>query len=68
PFWVGFPYCDIHLSITPDVLHQLYQGIFKHLVSWCQDIMNPEELDERIRTLPPAYGVRHFKNGISTCG
>jgi len=26
PFWEGFPYCDIHMSIIPDVLHQLYQG------------------------------------------
>ncbi|KAI0727017.1 hypothetical protein C8Q72DRAFT_796259 [Fomitopsis betulina] len=24
-----------------------------------------EELDQRIRCLPPAYGTRHFKNGIS---
>jgi len=27
--------------------------------------MSCEELDRRIRTLPPAYGLRHFKNGIS---
>ncbi|KAF8868438.1 hypothetical protein CPB84DRAFT_1819214 [Gymnopilus junonius] len=26
PFWEGFPLCDIHRSITPDVLHQLYQA------------------------------------------
>ncbi|EPS92888.1 hypothetical protein FOMPIDRAFT_1137184, partial [Fomitopsis schrenkii] len=43
PFWVGLPYADVHLSITPDVLHQLYQGVFKHLVSWCQDLLSPEE-------------------------
>ena len=48
PFWEGFPLCDIHFSITPDVLHQLYQGVFKHLVSWCQSILTPQELDRRI--------------------
>jgi len=57
PFWHGFPLCDIHRSITPDVLHQLYQGVFKHLVSWCQRILTPQELDRRIRALPPAYGL-----------
>jgi hypothetical protein len=65
PFWKGFPYCDIHRAITPDVLHQLYQGVFKHLVGWCQTILTPQQLDNRIRTLPPSYGLRHFKNGIS---
>jgi len=64
PFWEGFPFCDIHSSITPDVLHQLYQGVFKHLVGWCQNILTPQELDRRIRVLPPAFGVRRFKNGI----
>jgi hypothetical protein len=64
PFWVGFPFVDIHRAITPDVLHQLYQGVFKHIVSWCQRILTPQELDRRIRALPPAYGLRQFKNGI----
>lgn len=65
PFWEGFPHTDIHTAITPDVLHQLYQGVFKHLVNWCSRIIGPQELDRRIRCLPPAYGLRHFKNGIS---
>ncbi|EGN97050.1 hypothetical protein SERLA73DRAFT_27858, partial [Serpula lacrymans var. lacrymans S7.3] len=34
PFWTGFPHCNIHIAITPDVLHQLYQGVFKHMVHW----------------------------------
>lgn len=63
PFWEGFSYTDIHLSMTPDVLHQLYQGIFKHMVAWCAHFMHPSELDARIRALPPCFGVRHFQNG-----
>ncbi|KAA1473694.1 hypothetical protein DENSPDRAFT_859985 [Dentipellis sp. KUC8613] len=65
PFWIGFPHTDIHRSITPDVLHQLYQGVFKHIIDWCGKMLTREELDERLRRLPPAFGVRHFKNGFS---
>ena len=66
PFWVGFPLVDIYRCVAPDVLHQLYQGVLKHVVGWVQEIMGEEELDRRIRSLPPAFGVRHFTNGIST--
>ena len=65
PFWEGYPLTNIHMSITPDVLHQLYQGVLKHLILWSQDTMTEGELDRRIRCLPPSFGVRHFKNGIS---
>ena len=65
PFWADLPHTNIHTAITPDVLHQLYQGVFKHLTNWCMRTMTQEELDKRIRCLPPAYGLRHFKNGIS---
>jgi hypothetical protein len=65
PFWEGFPYMDIHLAVVPDVLHQLYQGVFKHMVSWCAHLLHPSELDARIRALPLCFGVRHFQNGWS---
>jgi hypothetical protein len=65
PFWSDLPHADINIAITPDVLHQLYQGVFKHLVQWCQTALTPDELDRRVRCLPKAYGLRHFKNGIS---
>ncbi|EPS99698.1 hypothetical protein FOMPIDRAFT_53043 [Fomitopsis schrenkii] len=66
PSWKGHTLTDIHSCITPDILHQLYQGVFKHILEWCGDLMDEEELDWHIRTLPPAFGTRHFKNGISS--
>ena len=53
PFWKDLPYANIHSAITPNVLHQLYQGVFKHLVNWCTRIVGAAELDRRIRCLPP---------------
>ncbi|KAJ3753472.1 hypothetical protein EV360DRAFT_53426 [Lentinula raphanica] len=66
PFWVGFPLTDIHKCIAPDVLHQLYQGVVKHLVNWVQLIIGEKELDERIQKLPLTSGVRHFTKGIAS--
>ncbi|KAF5378642.1 hypothetical protein D9757_006259 [Collybiopsis confluens] len=65
PFWAGFPLADIHRCIAPDILHQCYQGVFKHLVKWIQSIVGEKELDRRLQMLPPSSGVHYFKNGIS---
>ncbi|KDQ50674.1 hypothetical protein JAAARDRAFT_141594, partial [Jaapia argillacea MUCL 33604] len=65
PFWEGFPFANIHKSMTPNVLHQLYQGVFKHLVTWCKSAMGSSELDKHIQCLLPSFGTCHFKNGIS---
>ncbi|KAI0709517.1 hypothetical protein C8Q72DRAFT_790704, partial [Fomitopsis betulina] len=56
---------DIHSCITPNVLHQLYQGVFKHIIEWCTYLVDEQELNCCIHCLPPAYGVCYFKNGIS---
>ncbi|KAL1693443.1 hypothetical protein GGG16DRAFT_49273 [Schizophyllum commune] len=65
PFWEDLPHSDIHVAITPDVLHQLYQGVFKHLLGWCKELLGADELDRRLRTLPHAFGLHHFDNGIT---
>ena len=60
------PYCDIHTSITPDILHQVNGGVFSNLTTWCEAIIvGRNELDNRVQRLPPAHGVRHFSNGFS---
>ncbi|KAG2743481.1 hypothetical protein P692DRAFT_201886479 [Suillus brevipes Sb2] len=37
PFWEPLPMVNIFESITPDILHQLYQGLVKHLLAWLSD-------------------------------
>jgi hypothetical protein len=45
PFWQKLPYSNIYCSITPDILHQLYQGILKHLKSWLLSVYAVMEID-----------------------
>ncbi|KAI9433254.1 hypothetical protein H4582DRAFT_2061067 [Lactarius indigo] len=66
PFWLGLPYLNIYQSITPDVLHQLYQGVVKHLKSWVIEACGPAEIDARCRRLPPNHNIRLFVRGISS--
>ncbi|KAJ7789248.1 hypothetical protein B0H14DRAFT_2945102 [Mycena olivaceomarginata] len=65
PFWEQLPYTNIFLSITSDILHQLYQGIIKHLIEWLKESLGEAELDARCRRLPPNHNIRLFMKGIS---
>lgn len=65
-FWDDLPLADPFLSITPDILHQLYQGIIKHLVAWVIKAYGAEEINARCRRLPPNHNARLFTNGISS--
>ena len=66
PFWKDLPYVHIYRSITPDVLHQLYQGIVKHVISWVTRACGRAEIDVRCRRMPPNHNVRYFTKGISS--
>ncbi|KAJ3920759.1 hypothetical protein F5877DRAFT_37399 [Lentinula edodes] len=66
PFWEDLPYANIFASITPDILHQLYQGVMKHLISWVTSVCGADEIDARVRRLPPNHTMRIFNKGIST--
>jgi len=71
PFWEILPLANIYISITPDVLHQLLQGVMKHLIAWLSDplVFGPQQVNVRCRLMPPNHQITLFPKGITilTC-
>ncbi|KLO14426.1 hypothetical protein SCHPADRAFT_927923 [Schizopora paradoxa] len=72
PFWAGLQNCDISMAFAPDLLHQMYKGVFKeHLVSWCTEAISADsnvaerEVDSRFIATPSHSELKSFKDGIS---
>lgn len=65
PFWERLPYANIFQAVTPDILHQLYQGLVKHLLGWLAQACGPNEIDARCRRLPPNHHIHLFMKGIT---
>jgi len=64
-FWKNLPFVDIYCSITPDILHQLYQGLLKHLIAWIQATCGDAEINAQCHHFPPNHQVQLFMKGIS---
>ncbi|KAH8991902.1 hypothetical protein EDB86DRAFT_3065110 [Lactarius hatsudake] len=65
PFWESFPFSNIFISITLDILHQLLQGVAKHLMAWLRHAFGPVAIDACCRSLPPNHHITTFTKGIS---
>ena len=67
PFWKSLPYSNIFISVTPDILHQLHQGVVKHIVAWITDrkAFGPVEINTRCHYLPPNHNIRAFPKGLT---
>jgi Plavaka transposase len=65
PFWATLPLANVFLSITPNILHQLLQGMVRHLISWLTGIFGAVAIDARCHAMPPNHKVTIFTKGIS---
>jgi hypothetical protein len=65
PFWEPLPFINIYQAITPDILHQLLQGVLRHLLSWLTKALGHAEIDVRSRRQLPNHHTRIFTEGIT---
>ncbi|TCD60672.1 hypothetical protein EIP91_009706, partial [Steccherinum ochraceum] len=81
PFWVDLPHCNIFSCFTPDLLHQLHNGVFgDHTRKWGVTAVRSEmerrhvhapvstsveEVNMRFQAMPQHDSMRHFRRGIS---
>lgn len=45
-YWKNLLFLNIFWAITPDILHQLFQGIIQHLILWLCSLLGDEEIDK----------------------
>ncbi|KAF8489361.1 hypothetical protein F5888DRAFT_1638649 [Russula emetica] len=65
PFWETLPLVDVFLSITPDILHQMLQGMVKHIISWLVGVFGTAAIDAQCHAIPPNHNLRPFMKGIT---
>lgn len=68
PYWKDFLYAHIFHSMALDLLHQVYQGTVKDIVSWIihWQAIGADEVDARYCHLAPNHSLCSFTKGIST--
>ncbi|KAG8762028.1 hypothetical protein FRC11_011594, partial [Ceratobasidium sp. 423] len=64
-FWEFIPELEIGMCFTPDLLHQLYKGMYEHARDWAEDLLGTKEFNNRFKSMPLAKGLRHFKRGVT---
>ncbi|KAF7347023.1 hypothetical protein MVEN_01455500 [Mycena venus] len=65
PFWAGFPHCNIFSCMTPDLLHELHNGVFgDHIVKWSTKAATggDQEIDQRGISLTSKWTGNECKN------
>ena len=47
-----------------DILHQVLNGVMKHLITWIKAVIGEAEIDARCRRFPPNHHIRLFMKDI----
>ncbi len=66
PFWETLLFSNIFISITPNILHQLLQGMMRHLIKWVIKIYSSAAIDLCCKAMPPNHKTMLFMKGIAT--
>ena len=64
PFWKTHTISNIFISVMPNILHQLLQGMVKHLIKWLIKIYGPAAIDLCCKAIPPNHKILLFTKGI----
>ncbi|KAG8682098.1 hypothetical protein FRC08_015195 [Ceratobasidium sp. 394] len=65
PWWANIPHLDFAASLMPDILHQLHQGMLRHLLKWSIAAAGEEMVDLYFMLMPGAEGMHHPGQGAS---
>ena len=65
PFWEILLLTNIFVSITPNILHQLLQGLVKNTVGWLVAGFGSAAIDAHCRSLLLNHHITIFTKGIS---
>ncbi|QRV96455.1 Zn-finger protein [Ceratobasidium sp. AG-Ba] len=65
PFWDDIPHIDVGKALVPDLLHQLYNGMYEHARNWVEDLLGTKEFNQRFMVMLGAQDLQHFKKGVT---
>jgi hypothetical protein len=64
PFWEHLPWFQPEYVMCPDILHGLLKFWHDHILKWTTHLVGKEELNQRLRLVPPVTGFKSFSKGI----
>ena len=65
PFWCNWPMAEPAKFLTTEPLHQWHKFFWDHIIKWCCNALEAQEIDFQFSILHPHVGFHRFKEGIS---